>query len=424
MLKTGNYYYYSANDRTDFSFLEGVHKADICVVGGGFTGLGTALELSKKGYRVILLEAGRIGDGASGASGGQITSGFSPGMMAVEQLAGRDDAAKLWELSERSKQILKDRIHDYKMSCDLEEGEIYAAPKASHYDWLRQEKEHCENRYGFKSYELLNKEGLTGYFKTDRYVGGLLDKEGGHIHPLNYCLGLVSAFKDVGGQIYEYSRAQRFDETGSGITVYTDQGQVSAQALVLAGNAYLNNIAPPLLKRMMPVTSSILATVPLPETVAQQLFPKNACVCDTNFDLDYFKMSSDHRLVYGGQDVSVFGLAKPWERIRRNMLKTFPTLKDVNIDFFWRGKIAFTRTLLPDVGQLSKNVFYAHGYSGQGVTISAGVSELLAKAVAGQLEALDVFSNLPKKPVPSSRLLQAPAIYLASMWYRIRDALD
>ncbi|MBO6825738.1 MAG: FAD-binding oxidoreductase [Sneathiella sp.] len=418
-----NYYQFSKNTVPDFSKLSGLHQADICIVGAGFTGLGTALELAERGYQVCVLEGGSVGAGASGASGGQVTSGYSPGMIAVEEMAGRDDAAKMWALSERSKEILKRRIDRYQIKCDFKEGEIYAAVKKSDFEWLKEEKQLCEDRFDFAGYELIEKADLPGFINSRRYVGGLLDKEGGHLHPLNYCLGLADAVTSHGGVIYENSRALRYQETGETVTIFTDTGQVQAKALVLAGNAYLNDIAPPLLKRMMPVKSSILATAPLDAERAKSLYPSDVCVCDTNFDLDYFKMSPDNRLIYGGQDFSFLGIGAPWARIRSNMLKTFPDLDDLEIEYFWQGKIAFTRTLLPDAGQLSKNVFYAHGYSGQGVTVSNGTSEILARAVAGQLEALDVFSRLPKKRVPSSKYIQAPAIYLASLWYRLRDIL-
>ncbi|MBE7636898.1 FAD-dependent oxidoreductase [Sneathiella sp. P13V-1] len=407
-----------------FSPLAGTLRFDICVVGAGFTGLGTALELVKRGFKVAVLEAGLIGEGASGASGGQIASGYNTGMIEAAEIAGEEGVQDLWDLSERSKKILFDRIRHHKIQCDLGRGEIYAAVKPSHYQWLQDEKKLCEERFGFEGYELIPQEEMQRYIGSSRYVGALLDHEGGHIHPLNYSLGMADAAISAGAHIFAQSKALSYRHETGKVVIETEAGEIIADSLILAGNAYINNIAPPLLKRMIPVKSSILATEVLPDTLRKEIWSTNACVCDTNFDLDYYKMSADGRLIYGGQDFSLLRPNPPWKIIQRNMLRTFPQLEETAIDFFWSGKIAVTRTLLPDVGQLDKNVFYAHGYSGQGVTLSAGVSEILADAVVGQMTRLDIFSKLPRTRVPKSKLLQVPAVYAAAYWKRIIDLIN
>ncbi len=424
MEKPQNYYRYSANKKLEFSSLKGLQSVDICLIGAGFTGLGTALELVTRGYSVAVLEAGCVGEGASGASGGQIASGYNTGMIEAAEIAGEDGAKDLWEISERSKKILYDRILEHKIECDLGKGEMYAAVKSSHLDWLQEEKELCESQYGYKAYELITKDELPEYFSSNRYVGALLDREGGHLHPLNYTLGMADALQGVGGLIFERSKALSYKREGGKLVIKTESGSIKTDSLVLAGNAYINDVAPPLLRKMIPVRSSILATEMLSETQKAKIWKTDACVCDTNFDLDYYKMSADNRLVYGGQDFSLFKSNPPWQTIQRNMLRTFPQLKNVAIDFFWSGKIAVTRTILPDLGRLDKNVYYAHGYSGQGVTLSAGVSEILADAVDGQMARMDVFGRLPQKPVPKSRILQTPAVYAGAYWKRIMDWIN
>ncbi|WP_169568652.1 FAD-dependent oxidoreductase [Sneathiella limimaris] len=422
MKKHKNYYFATKNRSLSFSALEGDAKADVCIIGAGFTGLGAALELIGKGYKVAILEAAEVGHGASGRNGGQVASGYSAGMMEAARIVGAADAALLWQFSEEAKEILHARLEQHKIDCDFRWGEYYAAPKKSHLDWLKAEREFVEKSYGYEKYRWVDEPGMREILAGDRYIGALLDLEGGHLHPLNYLLGLAEAVSTRGGMIFENSAAISFTE-GKSLKIQTEKGEVSADVLILAGNAYLKNLAPKLFNRMVPIKSSILATEPLGSERAASLMKTTACVADTYFDLDYFKMAPDTRLIYGGRDFSFGRSTLQNNAVRDNMLKTFPMLQNVKIDYLWSGQLSITRQRLPDVGQLHKNVFYAHGYSGQGVPLSAIVSRVLAEAVDGQLSRFDVFNRIPHKKVPRSKALQVPLYHLVLLWNRIKDML-
>ncbi|MEH6402709.1 MAG: FAD-binding oxidoreductase [Sneathiella sp.] len=422
MTKSKNYYEATANERTSYlPLLESV-QADVCVVGAGFTGLGVALELASKGLSVVVLEAKTVGFGASGRNGGQIASGYAAGMMDAKKIVGDSDVVKLWEFSETAKKILYNRINRYKIKCDLGQGEIYAAPKKSHLKWLREEKNFCEETFGYSGYRWIDQDEIRSFIAGDRYVGALLDDEGGHLHPLNYTLGLADAAVNAGALIFENTAALEI-ERGSKIGIRTASGHVTANALVLAGNAYLQEFNIESKKHILPVESSILATEPLGEERAAQIMSTKACVADTYVDLDYFKMTPDTRLVYGGQDLSWKKQTLQNNSIRTNMLKTFPMLEDVKIDYMWDGRFAVTSSRLPDVGRIESNIYYAHGYSGQGVLLSAVVSEILADAIEGDMGRLDVFSKIRHRNLPQNTMVQVPLLRLALLWNKIKDAL-
>ena len=418
-----NYYEATRNNTKRFSKLHEDVRTDICVIGAGFTGLGTALELAARGYSVVVLEASLVGSGASGKSGGQVASGYSPGMMATSEIVGRDDAKRLWEFSEDAKRILNNRIADHEIDCDYLQGELYAAPKKSHINWLKDEQAFVEKEYGYEQYRWIDLDQMRDMLAGERYIGGLLDMEGGHLHPLNYTLGLANAAANVGVQIFENSAAISYVLRSGRVEVICDKGRVSADSLVLAGNAYLQGVEPSLQRRMVPVKSSIITTEPLGTERAASLMKTTACVADTYEDLDYFKMTPDTRLVYGGQDFSFGKVSRRNNPVRTNMLKTFPMLKDVTIDYLWSGNLSVTRHRLPDAGRIGSNVYYAHGYSGQGVPLSAVLSKILAEAISGEMERLDVFGRLPHKSVPKSRFVQLPLVYSMMLWSKLKDLL-
>ncbi|MEP3244833.1 MAG: FAD-binding oxidoreductase [Sneathiella sp.] len=423
MTNSSNYYVSTANRSVSHPTLRGEQKADICIVGAGFTGLGAALELATIGYSVIVLEAETVGYGASGRSGGQIASGYSPGMIETAEIVGSDIAKKLWEFSELSKQILYGRIQGYNIDCDLGEGELYAAPKRSHVDWLKQEKAFCEENYHYDGYKWIETDELRGMMAGTRYQAALYDREGGHLHPLNYTLGLEAAAAGAGVRVFEKSAVLSVTQNGKSATLMTKGGCVKAEAVILAGNAYLDLFDAGQKKNYIPVRSGILATERLGQERAEALMATKACVCDTYFDLDYFKMTPDTRLVYGGQDLSIGRSNQQNNGIRSAMLKTFPMLKDVRIDFWWDGLIAANRHRLPDVGRIGQRIYYAQGYSGQGVTLSAAISRILAEAISGEMTGFDIFGRIPHRPIRIAKFMHKPAIYSMLLWNKIKDSL-
>lgn len=416
------YYSATANSRPDFPVLSGDISVDICVIGAGYTGLLTALELSEKGYTVAVLEARQVGYGASGRNGGQIATGYQPGMIQTEKIVGKEDAEKLWRFSMEATQLLRDRISRHQIACDLKNGELYTAAKARHVGWLQQEQAHCESKYGFTAYQWVTRDGLANYLQSTRYHGALLDHHGGHLHPLNYALGLAAAAREAGILLFENSPAIEI-VPGQLPRVKTDAGQITAESVILAGNAYMEGLSKSLEKRIMPVRTYIIATEPLEPDRARQLMKTDACVSDTNSNLDYFRMSADHRLLYGGRDYVGDPRGDQTALLRRHMLHTFPQLSDLKIDYIWSGKVAVTRHLLPDFGQAGNNLYYVQGYSGQGLPLSAMAAKALAEAVAGNLERFDVFARIPHKAFPGGTRFRVPLLSLVMFYQRLRDLL-
>lgn len=425
MHKHENYYWSTVNRKLDFPVLTGHVTADVCIIGAGFTGIGTALELAVKGYSVVVLEAEYVGYGASGRSGGQVASGYSCGMMEAADIVGNGDASKLWDFSEAAKEILQSRLNQFNIECDYRGGEYYAAPRRSHLKWLQKEMSFVEDRYGYEKYRWIDLVEMREVMAGNRYIGALLDLEGGHLNPLNYVVGMADAATRMSVRIFERSKVLSYKTgiAGDKVEVLTENGTVTANSIVLAGNAYLRKLAAPLERRMIPARSSILATEPLGRDRAWELLKSSACVADTNFDLDYFKFTPDHRLVYGGQDLSFGKSTNQNNSVRSNMLKTFPMLKDAKIDYFWSGDLSITRKRLPDLGKLENNVYYAQGYSGQGVPLSAIVSRILAEAIDGDMARFDVFARIPHSYIPPNKLLQVPLYYTVLLWNRLKDLL-
>lgn len=417
-----SYYAATANPHTPLPTLQGDVTADVCVIGAGYTGLLSALELAEKGFSVVLLEARSVGWGASGRNGGQIATGYPPGMIETAKIVGFADAKKLWQLSGQATAILRDRISRHNIACDLKAGELYATVKPAHRDWLLAEKEFCEENYDFKDYRWIDERELPQIIAATRYHGALLDLSGGHLHPLNYALGLASAARDAGVSVFEKTRVFSV-ESGSRPRIQCEQGQVTAQYVILAGNAYLEGLNPALAARIIPVSTYIMATEPLGAERARELMATEACVSDTNYNLDYFRMSADNRLIYGGRDYAGRPKGDQKALLRQHMLKTFPQLSDVKIDFIWDGKVAVTRNRLPDIGRIGANIYYAHGFSGQGVPLSAIAGKITAEAIAGDAEKLDVFGRIPHKSFPGGTAFRVPLLSLAMFYYRLRDLL-
>ncbi|WP_373085080.1 NAD(P)/FAD-dependent oxidoreductase [Sneathiella sp.] len=417
-----SYYDSSAHPRPDFPALTENIAVDVCVIGGGYTGLSAALELAEKGLRVALLEAEKIGWGASGRNGGQIAAGYSPGMIDTEKIVGRADAARLWEFSVQAAQLLKERISRHRIDCDLKAGELYAATRDSHRQWLLEEQELCQQRYHYTGYRWIEAADLPDYVTTERYSGALMDDNGGHLHPLNYVLGLAAAAREAGVMIYEKTRVLAI-ERGARPVVSSAAGKVTADFVVLAGNAYLGGLESKLAAKIIPVSTSIIATEPLGVERARALMQTEACVADTDFNLDYFRLSADNRLLYGGRDQAGSRAGMAGDGLRANMLRTFPQLADVRIDFAWDGMVAVTRNRLPDFGRMGKNIYYAQGYSGQGVPLSSIAGKVMAEAICGEAAGFDVFARIPHKSFPGGTRFRVPLLSLAMFYYRLRDLL-
>ena len=417
-----SYYAASANPVPARPELEGETQTDVCIIGAGYTGLSTALFLLEHGFKVTVVEAAKVGFGASGRNGGQIVNSYSRDIDVIERTVGPKQAQLLGQMAFEGGRIIRERIAKYDIKCDLKDGGVFAAFTAKQMGHLESQKKLWE-RYGHTQLELLDGKRIREVVASENYIGGMLDMSGGHIHPLNLALGEAAAVESLGGVIHEQSPAIRV-ERGDNPVVYTPKGSVKAKFVVVAGNAYLGNLLPELMAKSMPCGTQVITTEPLSDEMARSLLPQDYCVEDCNYLLDYFRLSGDNRLIYGGG--VVYGARDPSNIeaiIRPKMLKTFPQLKNVKIDFAWTGNFLLTLSRLPQVGRLGDNIYYSQGCSGHGVTYTHLAGKVLAEALRGQAERFDAFASLPHYPFPGGHLFQVPFSALGAWYYSLRDKL-
>lgn len=402
--------------------LTGDVRADVCVVGGGYTGLSAALNLAGRGLSVVLLEAERIGAGASGRNGGQLVSGYNRSVAEIAAQVGRDDAHRLWQMGEAAMASVYDTIARHGIDCDLRRGYLFAAVRRRHLGELAAMQREWQG-LGHGGTRLLDRAAMAEMVASPAYPGGLFDPGGGHLHALNYALGLARAAEAAGARLHEDSRALAIEDAASGTRrVRTALGSVTARHVVLAGNAYLAPVASGLEDRIMPVAAVILATEPLGPARAAALIPSDAAVSDVNFVLDYFRRTPDHRLLFGG-GLSYRGRVTPGlgDALRRRMLAVFPQLADAAISHLWGGHVAITMSRLPQLARPAPGLYVAHGYSGHGIALAGLAGTLIAEAVAGTEERFDVFARLPHRPFPGGGRLRTALLLLATSWMRLRD---
>jgi len=412
--------------------LGGDLRVDVCVVGAGFTGLSAALELAERGYRVAVLEAKRIAWGASGRNGGQVGSGYPTGMAWLSRRVGRDDARRLFALAEQAKALIRARVERHGIDCELKSGNFQAALKPRHMEEIRATRALWAEAFEYPGLVLAETaEAARDYVNSPRYIGGLYDPGAGHLHPLKYALGLAAAAEAAGATLYEGSPVTALAGLGAGdtqVTAETPGGRVVADHLMLCGNAYLGDLVPQIRRLYVPVGSYIVATKPLGADRAAQVIPADCAVFDSNHILNYYRLSADGRLLFGGRtETSPFREPDPkgflGARIRALFPQIAPEITDAALDYAWGGTLAMTYSRMPQVGRLGSRVTFAQGYSGEGVAMSGLVGQVLAEAVAGQMERFDLFDRLPHRAFPGGRLLQKPALILGLLWYRLCDLM-
>jgi gamma-glutamylputrescine oxidase len=420
---TTSYYAASANPTPDRPVLQGDIKADICVVGAGYSGLSTALHLAEKGYSVVVIEGVRVGWGASGRNGGQVVNGLNASLQTIERRYGKDTATFVAGIVQEGGEIIRQRVEKYDIQCDLKPNNVFVGLTDAHMKELEARQELWRG-YGIDNQEMLDRNQLRKHVKSDLYAGGLIDRTGGHMHPLNLALGEATAIESLGGKIYEMSPIISADTEAAQPMVKTAQGSVTCKTLVLCGNAYLGHAVPDLEPRVMPVSTQVMATEPLDPDLAAELMPGDDCIEDIRYILDYYRLSADKRMLFGGG--TVYGGADPADieaKLRRNMDKVFPALKGVKIDYAWSGNFALSFSRVPQMGRLGKNTYYAHGYSGHGVTGSHLFGRILSEAIDGDLSRFDVFAGLKWYPFPGGRALRVPYSVMGSWYYGLRDKL-
>ncbi|HVY84921.1 MAG TPA: FAD-binding oxidoreductase [Caulobacterales bacterium] len=413
-----SYYVATANPFAPAPRLQGEARADVCVIGGGVTGLSAALHAAERGLSVVLLEAGKVGWGASGRNGGQMIPGLRKGAADLIASYGPERARALFDLALEARALTLDLIEKHRIACDLRlNGHLVAAAKPRDLGWMQAEVEALTRVMNYPHARVLDRAETQAELASPNVHGGLYDALGGHMHPLNFTLGLADAARAGGVRVCEHSRALKI-QSGR---VDTEQGHVKCRHVVLACDALLDGLEPRIAGRIMPVANYIAATKPLDDAAA--LIPHDWAVSDSRFVVNYFRRTADNRLLFGGGErytpdppADIAGFVRPY------MERTFPQLRGVAIDYAWGGLVSITLTRLPHVGRMGE-MFFAHGYSGQGVLISSLAGKLIAEAMAGTAERFDLFARIAPPEFPGGAALRSPLHVLGMLYYALRDRL-
>lgn len=421
-LARGSYYEATAPRSAPFPALAGDLDCDVAVVGGGLAGLSAALELAERGYRVAVLEARQVGWGASGRNGGQAIAGLACDPSVIEAQLGLDAARTVWATTLEALDLIAERCRRFQIDCEWQAGYLSLAINARKTRALQAWQDHLQRAYGYETRWIAPQE-LPRWIASPRFHSGLHDARSGHLNPLKYTRGLARAAATMGVQVFEHSPV--IDRTaGQPVRLHTATGDVRAAHVLLAGNVYLQRLAPAIAARIMPVGTYIAASAPIEPELLRSLIPSRAAASDTNFVLDYFRPTIDHRMLYGGRvsysTTTPRGLAAG---MQRRMARSFPQLAGTPVEFTWGGFVDITMNRAPDFGRLNDNVFYVQGFSGHGLALTGLAGRLVAEAISGHAERFDVFARLRHRPFPGGPALRTPALVLAMAYYRLRDML-
>ena len=416
-----SYYAATAAPIERFPVLKGPQTADVCIVGGGYTGLSAALHLAQRGYDVVLLEAHRVGFGASGRNGGQVSSGQRQDQVWIEKTVGKDNARGLWDLAGEAKTLVKTLVKDHAMPVTFHPGIAHACRTDSEVRATHAYAEKLRRDYGYQHLEPLDRTGIRRLIGSTEYVGGEIDRDAGHLHPLYYAIGLAQAAAKAGVRIHEGSEVQRV-EPGPKPVVRTSSGQVDCATVILAGNGYLGQLSPKVSAKVMPINNFIVATEPLGEA-AKDLLSEPVAVADTRFVVNYWRLSEDNRLLFGGGESYGYRFPDIVKTVSKPMLQVYPQLAKTRITHAWGGTLAITVNRMPCFTRPARNILSASGYSGQGVAMATLAGKLMAEATAGQMERFDLMASLPQHRFPGGAMLRWPLLVSAMTWYAMRDRL-
>jgi gamma-glutamylputrescine oxidase len=418
-----SYYVATAKEMVEYPQLSGAERADVCVIGGGFTGVSAALNLAEKGFDVVLIEAERVGFGASGRCGGLIGSGQRKDVLEMEELYGRERSRLLWDFAEAAKDEIRSRVKKHGIQCDLQEGQLVGVHKRSYCGWPAELADALAERYDYPHCRALDASEAQAMVATPTFLGGLWDAGAMVLHPLNYVLGLARAASEAGVRIYENSRASRYTHKDPA-EISTPRGSVQASFVVLACNGYLGKLERRVAGKIMPINNFMIATEPLGEGRCKELISGRFGVHDTRFVVNYFRLSDDHRLLFGGGENYRPGFPRDIESfVQPYMLRIFPQLADAAIEYDWGGTLSVTVNRMPHFGRLKPNVYFAQGYSGHGISTANFAGKVIAEAIAGTAERFDVMAGIPVHTFPGGTLLRYPGMVLGMMFYSMKDRL-
>jgi len=417
------YYAASAHPAPERARLDGTLKADIGVVGGGYTGLSAALHLAQAGAKVVLLEAQSVGFAASGRNGGQIHSGHRKDQAELETWLGKVHARALWDIAEDAKSTVRALVRGHAIDCALKDGLVIAAHSQASARALAEDGDHLAKHYGYGKARMMDAADTARALGTDIYPAARMDMGGGHLHPLNFARGLAAAAEKAGARIFEHSPVLALDEGAAGVNLRCTEGFVAADRVLLATDAFTGALAPSLAKYIGQLESFIIATAPLGDELHAQVLPSDAAVADTRHVLDYYRKSEDGRMLFAGRE-SYWRLPEDIKSVvRPRMLRVYPMLAEVPVEYGWCGTVGITATRLPHFGRLSPRVLFAHGYSGQGVALATMGGRLMAETVLGRPERFDTMARVPPRAFPGGQMLRKPLVAAALMWFKLADAV-
>lgn len=418
-----SYYHATANTMMRFPRQQGEETTDVCVIGAGFTGLSAALHLAEAGYRVILLDAHRVGWGASGRNGGQLAADQRCDQETLEKQYGKAEAHALWELGLASNQLCKTLIQRHHISCDLTPGIIHADHKPRYLKHSQAYVDKLQTEYGYEHIRYLAQPEIRQLIGSERFYGGSLDTNAAHLHPLNFALGLAQAAQQAGVTIYEHSPVLSYSDEQQ-VCITLAEGNIKAAHVILACNGYLDQLNKKVAAKVMPINNYMIATEPLSEAMARQLLRDNHAVADSRFVVNYFRLSADRRLLFGGGENYSFKFPADIKRfVQRHMLDIYPQLKHTSIDYSWGGTLAITMSRMPYFAKLSEQVLSVSGYSGHGVAMATLAGKIMAEMIDGKLAHFDTMAKLKSYPFPGGSGFRWPLLVLAMSYYSLQDRL-
>ena len=420
-----SYYLASRNIEIDQPKLTGDVHADVCIIGGGYTGLSTALYLAKEGVNVLLLESNKLASGASGANGGQVSGGMRRDQFYLEKTLGVDYAKVLWEIGEKSKFHAKHLIDQYQIQCDYKKGIAHPNHKQKYCEESKLYVDHMNENYDYHDIEYVDDNEMRDVTGSNTYYGGSYDEGEAHCHPLNYALGIAKAAITAGAKIFEDTPALSYKVNDDHVKVIIKDGSIKADRVVLACNGYLGNFEKSLTSKILPMNNYIVATKPLDDETVQKINPKDIAFADSRFVINYFRMSADKRILFGsGENYSQELSNNIIPIVTKPLEKIYPFLKGVKIDYAWGGKLAITMNRLPFFTTLhNEKVISAQGYSGQGVALASYSGKLVSEKITGNGETFDIMAKIPRKSFPGGRFLRNPSMKLGMLYYSLMDRL-
>ncbi len=420
-----SWYLAAAREQPDYPCIDGSINCDVCIVGAGYTGLSAAIELSRRGFRVVVVERYRIGAGASGRNGGVLGMGQRLDQRELESWLGESAARALWTIASDANDLVRSLVNEFGINCDLTDGHLTVAHRPRYETDLWRSVEHLHRNYGYVDVVPVERAQVADMLGVDTYFGGILDRRAGHLQPLDLVRGYARAATQCGARVFEHSAVTGVDKSADGsVVIRTVRGDVRARHAILACNGYLGGLEPSLAGYQMPINNFMLATAPLGEAAARQINRDSVAVVDTRFVVNYFHNSPDHRLIFGGGENYSSRFPRDIAQVvRKRMLAVYPHLQDVEIEYAWGGTLAITLRRMPHFGRRDDVIWWAQGYSGHGIAMATMGGRLVAEAIAGSAEGFDVMARVPQWRFPGGRALRWPALVAGMLYYAALDRL-